>query len=242
MSRSHSSRPAYLRVITPEPAEAPADDWPLLPVMVPLLHPEERITPRQEALITMLAQRARQGDGAASQLLWRAFEARLEPTIGSCAGATQQRTWPQRDGRPWAQEDLRQEAFLVFSDLTATWEGTESYVAYITAHFAWRLRMAARRLGPQRQAALPAGLPVALPGLPAMCHELLDSEYRALLEAIAARLSPADAVVLDLCVREGRGLDDIAHQLGVPPRTITRRWQRICRVAHEVLSPPNPMA
>jgi DNA-directed RNA polymerase specialized sigma24 family protein len=206
--------------------------------MVPLLHPDEGIPPRQEALITMLARRARQGDGAASQLLWRAFEARLEPAVESCTRGARHSTWPQRDGRPWAQEDLRQEAFLVFSDLTATWEGTESYVAYITAHFAWRLRMAARRLGPQQHAALTA----APLGLPAMCHEMLDAEYQALLEVIAARLSPADAMVLDLCVREGRELDDIAHQLGVPQRTITRRWQRICRVAHEVLSPPTPTA
>jgi DNA-directed RNA polymerase specialized sigma24 family protein len=238
MSHSHSSRPVSIRVVTPEPAAAPADDWPLLPVMVPLLHPEEAITPRQEALITMLAQRARQGDGAANQLLWRAFEARLEPVVSSCAHATRQGAWPQRDGRPWVREDLRQEAFLVFSDLTATWEGTESYVSYLTAHFAWRLRMAARRLGPQRQPALHA----VVPDLPAVCRVLHDAEYRALLEAITARLSPADAVVLDLRVREGRGLGDIAHQLGVQQRTITRRWQRICRVAHEVLSPPEPTA
>jgi DNA-directed RNA polymerase specialized sigma24 family protein len=186
----------------------------------------------------MLAQRARHGDQAANQLLWRAFQARLEPAVNGCARATQQDAWPQRDGRPWVQEDLRQEAFLVFSDLTATWEGTESYVSYITAHFAWRLRLAARRLGPQRQPALHA----VRPDLPAVCRELLDAEYRALLEAIAARLSPADAVVLDLRVREGRVLGDIAHQLGVPERTITRRWQRICRVAHEVLSLPEASA
>jgi DNA-directed RNA polymerase specialized sigma24 family protein len=204
--------------------------------MVPLLHPDEGITPNQEALITMLARRARQGDQAANQLLWRAFEARLEPAVGGCARTLQQHTWPQRDGRPWGQEDLRQEAFLVFSDLTATWAGAESYAAYITAHFAWRLRMAARRLGPQRTAAQHA----EPPALPAMCREMLDGEYRALLDAIAARLSPADAMVLDLYVREGRELGDIAHQLGVHQRTITRRWQRICRVAHEVLSPPDP--
>ncbi len=238
MSHSHSSRPAYLRVISPEPATAPADDWPPLPVMVPLLHPDEGITPKQEALITMLAQRARQGDQAANQLLWRACEARLEPAVGGCARAAWQSTLPQRDGRPWVQEDLRQEAFLVFSDLTAAWEGTESYVAYLMAHFAWRLRMAARRLGPQRHPAPPA----VVPDLTSVCRELLDTEYRALLEAIAARLSPADAVVLDLYVREGRGLDDIADQLGVQQRTITRRWQRICRVAHEVLAPPEPTA
>ena len=234
MSHSHSSRPVYLRVVAPEPEATSTDDWPPLPVMVPLLHPDQAITPRQEALITMLAKRARQGDGSANQLLWRAFEARLESALSGCTHATQQSGWPQRDGRPWVQEDLRQEAFLVFSDLTATWEGTESYVAYITSHFAWRLRMALRRLGPQRQSA-PPDLPVA-------CREMLDAEYHALLEAVAARLSPADAVVLDLAVREGRGLADIAEQLGANQRTITRRWQRICRVAQEVLSPPDPTA
>ena len=238
MSHSHSSRPAYLRVVTPEPLPVPAYDWPPLPVMVPLLRPDEAITPMHEALLTMLAQRARQGDQAANQLLWRAFEARLEPAVSGCAPATLHGAWPQRDGQPWGQEDVRQEAFLVFSDLTAAWEGTESYVSYMTAHFAWRLRMAARRQGPQRQPALHA----VTPDLPAVCRDLLAAEYRALLEAIAARLSPADAVVLDLCVREGRELGDIAHQLGVQMRTITRRWQRICRVAHEVLSAPAPTA
>lgn len=236
MSHSHSSRPIPIRIVTPEPAAAPADDWPRLPVMVPLLHPDEAITPRQEALITMLAQRARHGDQAASQLLWHAFEARLEPAVSSCARAMHQGAGPQRDGRSWVQEDLRQEAFLVFSDLTATWEGTESYVSYITAHFAWRLRLSARRQGPQRHTAPHT----VRPDLPAVCRDLRDAEYRALLEAIAARLSPADAIVLDFSVCEGRGLGDIAHQLGVPERTITRRWQRICRVAHEVLSPPEP--
>ena len=238
MSHSHPSRPVPIRIVAPEPAATPADDWPLLPVMVPLLHPDESITLKQEALITMLAQRARQGDQAANQLLWRTFEARLEPAVRSCALTTRQGAGPQRGGRPWVQEDLRQEAFLVFSDLTATWEGTESYVPYISAHFAWRLRMAARRLGPQR----PPALHAVMPDLPAVCRDLHDAGYRALLEAIAARLSPADAVVLDLRVREGRGLEDIAHQLGVQQRTITRRWQRICRVAHEVLSPPEPSA
>ena len=231
MSRSHSSRPAYLRVVAPEPATAAADDWPPLPVMVPLLHPDQSITPRQEALMTMLAQRARQGDQATTQLLWRAFEACLEPALHSCTRTTQQSTGPHRDGQPWVQEDVRQEAFLVFSDLTATWEGTESYVPYITAHFAWRLRMAARRLGPQRHTAAPADMP----DLPAMHRELREAEYRTLVETVAAHLSPADAMVLDLRVREGHELADIARQLGVPQRTIVSRWQRICAVARAVL-------
>lgn len=232
MSHSHSSRPAYLRVVTPEPDAAATSDWPPLPVMVPLLHPDQGVTPTQEALITMLAQRARHGDQAATQLLWRAFEARLEPVLRNCGHTARQSTGPQRDGQPWMQEDLRQEAFVVFNDLTATWEGTESYVPYITAHFAWRLRMAARRLGPQRSTASHADSP----DLPAIYHELREAEYRTLLETVSAHLSPADAMVLELRVREGHELAEIARQLGVQQRTITRRWQRICAVARAVLS------
>lgn len=231
MSRSYPSRPAYLRVVAPEPDPAPAHDWPPLPVMVPLLHPDQAITSTQEVLVSMLAQRARQGDQTATQLLWRAFEARLEPELRSCAHATRQRTGPHRDGQPWVYEDLRQEAFVVFSDLTATWESTESYVTYITAHFAWRLRMAARRLGPQRQTAPHADTN----DISAMYREMREAEYRTLLDTVSAHLSPADAMVLDLRVREGHALEEIAHQLGVPQRTIARRWQRICAVARTVL-------
>jgi RNA polymerase sigma factor (sigma-70 family) len=231
MSHSHSSRPAYLRVVTPEPTPDGASDWPPLPVMVPLLHPDQAITPTQEALVTMLAQRARQGDKAATQLLWRAFEARLEPVLRSCSRTTRQSGELQRDGQPWVHEDLRQEAFVVFSDLTATWAGTESYVPYITVHFAWRLRMAARRLGSQRST-VPHN---ATPDLPAIYREMREAEYRTLLETVAAHLSPADAMVLDLRVREGHELAEIARQLGVQQRTIARRWQRICAVARAVL-------
>jgi RNA polymerase sigma factor (sigma-70 family) len=231
MSHSHSSRPSYLRVVTPEPESASASGWPPLPVMVPLLHPDQEITPTQEVLVTMLAQRARHGDQAATQLLWRAFEARLEPVLRGCARATLQGTGPRRDGQPWVQEDLRQEAFVVFSDLTATWESTESYVLYITAHFAWRLRMAARRLGPQRQTAPRADMP----DLSAIDREMREAESCTLLDTVSAHLSPADAMVLELRVREGHELEEIARQLGVRQRTIARRWQRICAVARAVL-------
>lgn len=236
MSYSRSSRPAYLRVVVPEPT--PASDWPPLPIMVPLLGPDQVITSTQEVLFTMLAQRARKGDQAANQLLWRAFEARLEPVVRSCARATRQSTWPSRDGQPWVLDDLRQEAFLVFSDLTLNWDDTGSYIPYVTTHFAWRLRMAARRLEPHRQVTPH----VDMPDLPTLCREMLDVEYLALLDAIAVRLSPADVMVLELRVREGRALSDIASQLGVPRRTIIRRWEHICTVVNEVLNQPGATA
>lgn len=232
MSRSRSPRPAHLQLVPPAPAASP---WPPLPFMVPLLRPDQVTTPTEDALFTMLAQRAQRGDSAASHLLWRAFADRLEPVIHGCARVTWQQTWPRRDGRPWGMEDVRQEAFVVFCDLTASWDGAGAYVPYITAHFAWRLRTAVRRLGPQRQMALRT-LPEATP---AASHELLDVERQALLAAMSARLSPVDATVLDLHVREGLSLGEIAERLGEHRRTVTRRWQRVRAVAYEVLCPPD---
>ncbi|MFT4038561.1 MAG: ECF-type sigma factor [Thermomicrobiales bacterium] len=234
MSRSRRSRPAYLRLVTPPDAVV----WPPLPAVVPLLHPDDPISPAEEALLTTLAHRARQGDTAANALLWRAFEARLEPVVRGGGRVTWQDDWPRRDGRPWALEDVRQEAWLIFHDLTASWNGEGPYTRYITAHFTWRLRTGVRRLGPQRiraaQVTAPAPTPPPPPG-----HGLTGAEEAALLDAIAARLSPADAIVLDMRVREGMGPVEIAQLLGVNRRTITRRWRRIRAAAHAVLCPPD---
>lgn len=237
MSRSRRSRPAYLRLVSPPDAVV----WPPLPPVVPLLHPDQPISPAEEALLTTLAQRARQGDTAANALLWRAFEARLEPVMRGSGRVTWQDDWPRRNNRPWALEDLRQEAWLIFHDLTAGWNGEGPYTRYITAHFTWRLRTGVRRLGPQRQRATQVVSPAA-PLPPGDGQSLTGAEEAALLDAIAARLSPADAIVLDMRVREGLGTGEIARLLGVNRRTIARRWRRIRAVAHEVLCPPDPDA
>ena len=57
-----------------------------LPRVVPLLRPDQPITPAQDTLLTNLGKRARLGDDAARELIWRAFAERLEPVILGCGG------------------------------------------------------------------------------------------------------------------------------------------------------------
>ncbi len=222
-------QPRFLRLLPPVTRSAP------LPVVVPLLQPDQRVTPAQDALLTRLARRAREGDRDARELLWRALAPRLEPALLRCGRIAWQAAWVRRDGRPWELDDLRQEAWLVFAELADGWNGEDSFVPYATAYFPWRLRSAMRRLGPPRRA-----VPVHLAGAPvAECQGLLDVETAELLTAIAAELSPADADVLQMRAGEGAGFADIACRLGVSRRTVFRRWARIRRMAQQLLVDPD---
>ena len=203
---------------------------PPLPVVVPLLRPDQPVTPADDALLTSLARRARGGDLAARDLLWTAFAPRLEPAILRCARVTWGSAWVRRNGRPWDLEDMRQEAWRVFAELTAGWNGEGSVVPYVTAYFPWRLRNAMRRLGPPRRA-----VPLRIAAEPV--SEYLtprDVEASELLTRLAAALDPTDAEVLRLR-RQGARFGEIAGSLGVSRRTVSRRWARIRRVAREVL-------
>ena len=228
-SDPQAPRPRHLRLLEPL---APSRPMPPLPAVVPVLRPDQAITPKQDALLTRLARRARRGDEAALDLLRRAFAPRLEPVVLRCGRMAWQDDWARRDDRPWELEDLRQEAWLVFADVVEGWNGKGSFTPYATAFFAWRLRNAMCRLGPQRRA-----VPLQLGREPvAECQGLLDVESEDLLEAIAAALTPVDAEILRLRIGEGSGFDDIACRLALSRRTVSRRWRRIRRVARAVLS------
>ena len=182
-------------------------------------------------LLTNLAKRARQGDDAARELLWRAFAARLEPVILRCGRMTWQVSWPRRDGRPWELGDLRQEAWLVFADLTEQWDGEGSFVPFVTAYFSWRLRNAMREVAPTRRSR------PLLPSVESVNESagLHEAESAVLYSAILAALSPSDAMVLQMRVVDDLSLGEIARQLSVNRRTISRRWARMMRVAREVV-------
>jgi RNA polymerase sigma factor (sigma-70 family) len=204
---------------------------PPLPPVVPLLRPNQLATPAQDALLSGIARRARLGDRAARDLLWRAFAPRLQPIMVRCGRMAWQREWVRRDNRPWDLEDLRQEGWLVFVELTTAWDGEGSFISYVTAYFPWRLRDAMRRIGPTRRTRPLSYVARRL----AECRELLDVEGEELLTPVMAALSPADAMVLRMRVMEHLSLQEIARQLGVNRRTVTRRWARICDVARGIL-------
>lgn len=220
-------RPRRLRLL-----ESPPKSTLPLPALVPVLRPDQAVTPAQDALLTGIARRARLGDHVARDLLWRAFAPRLEPAVLRCGWLTWQAGWARRDGRPWELDDVRQEAWLVFSELVEGWHGENSFIPYTTAFFPWRLRKAIRRLGPQRRA-----VPIHLAGDPVVDYRgLLDAEAAELLESLAAALTPEEADVLRMRIGEGSGLADIACRLDVSRRTVSRRWKRIRIVARTVLS------
>jgi RNA polymerase sigma factor (sigma-70 family) len=221
-------RPPRLRLLEPPLATRP------LPAAVPLLRPDQPVTPAQDALLTGFARRAREGDRDARELLWRAFAPRLEPALRRCGRMTWQTNWPRRGDLPWELDDLRQEAWLVFADLADGWNGEGSFVPYVTAYFPWRLRNAMRRLAPTRRAA-----PLYLAARIAVdCEGLLDAETAEVLAALAASLSPGDAAVLQMRVGEGAGFAEIACRLGLSRRTVIRRWRRIQRVVRSLLDEP----
>jgi RNA polymerase sigma factor (sigma-70 family) len=139
--------------------------------------------------------------------------------------------WARRDGRPWELEDLRQEAWLVFAEMTAEWSGDGSFVPYAMAYFPWRLRNAMRRLGPPRRAISVRIIPQRY----AEYQPLHDAETVALVMRIARALSATDAAVLRLRVMEDASFPQIARQFGVSTRTIARRWARILRITRAVL-------
>ena len=123
-----------------------------------------------------------------------------------------QRGWTRRDGLPWELDDLRQEAWCVFAELTEDWPGEGSFVPYVTAYFPWRLRNAMRRLGPPRyrRVALDAVEPAAVG------QDLLDAEAETLLLAILAALSLEESAMLALRLGEGATLGEVSRRLGIP--------------------------
>lgn len=232
MPHHTDSRAPRARRLTLVPREVAVG--PPLPAVVPLLRPDQPVTPAQDALLTAIARRARLGDREARDLLWRAFRPRMEPAVSRCGRMTWQARWALRNGRPWALEDLHQEAWLVFADLTSQWDGQGSFIPYITAYFPWRLRTALRAYGPKRWA-----VPLwAAAGETDDGSALDDAERIAMLDCLAAALPPGEVAVLRLRAA-GYSLNEIARHLGVCRRTVTRRWARIRRMASVVLVDPD---
>lgn len=184
------------------------------------------IDPPREATLTRLALATQAGDHAARDTLYQALTPNLNRMIGATVRLTRTADCPRRDGRPWDQEDLRQEAFLVFSDLVTAWSGEGPFTPYLFAYFPWRLRNTWRRLGPERLHGAATG--AARPDL-AVDPSAVADEARVLVEVLASRLPAGERTILLAHVRDGMALAEVGRQLGLRPRQVRRRWQAIKR-------------
>jgi RNA polymerase sigma factor (sigma-70 family) len=187
--------------------------------MLPLLAPDEFITSELDRLLTSAALAAHAGDNAARDALYQAFT----PKLDRFTRRYQRGRWGKIAGRAWEQVDIEQEAYIVFTNLLATWPGNGSFSRYLFGHFTWRLATAVRRL----QGGGPAA-PVCLD----RCWTLHDdsagaAEALALLETVAADLPPIDRALLLGHIRDGESFGALARRLQINRRTVRRRWLRL---------------
>ena len=95
-----------------------------------------RICPETVARIGDLAIAASQGDIAARDALYYSLQPRLDRISWVL------RPWPNTPGMTgiWDRDDVQQESWIVFVELLEAWDRQVSFVPYLLARFAWRLR------------------------------------------------------------------------------------------------------
>jgi RNA polymerase sigma factor (sigma-70 family) len=204
----------------------PASAGPKSPVLSLVPRGAGGAKPPSEAALTRLALAARAGDQRAREALYLALTPDLDRIVAAGARLAWATDCPRRDGVPWDREDLRQESFLIFSDLITAWSGVGPFTPYLLAYFPWRLRNAWRKLRPDR----PWGTSMlrSAPEL-AVDPAAVAEEARVLLEVLADRLPVIERTILLGHVRDGVTLSELARQLGQRPRQVRRRWQMVKR-------------
>lgn len=88
------------------------------------------------AAIQSMAARAAAGDITARDVLWFAFQPRLDRVSHVL------KPWPNTPSLTgiWERNDVRQESWIIFAELLDAWDREVSFVPYLLARFPWRLR------------------------------------------------------------------------------------------------------
>jgi RNA polymerase sigma factor (sigma-70 family) len=211
----------------------PAAGAALRPPLAPLIGADDPIDDRTEPMLADLARRARLGDRPARDALHAALAPKIERFVAAYRRRAFAAGGPRDGGRPLDYDDLAQEAFLVFAETLAAYDGRRPFGQHFLAVFPWRLHDAWRRL------IAPARLTAPL----APSHDLLadpspaTDEARLLVETIAADLGELDGAILCLRLLDGLTLDEMATGLGLSRTTICRHWARIRRMLRRRLAP-----
>jgi RNA polymerase sigma factor (sigma-70 family) len=205
----------------------------LRPPLAPLIGADDPIDDRLEPMLADLARRARLGDQPARDALHAALAPKIERFVTTYLRRAFAARGPRDGGRPLDYDDLAQEAFLVFAETLAVYDGQRPFGQHFLAVFPWRLHDAWRRLiAPARRTAplAPSHDLLADPSLAA-------DEARVLVETIAADLGEPDGAILCLRLLDGLTLDETATGLGLSRTTVCRRWARLRRLLRRRLAP-----
>jgi RNA polymerase sigma factor (sigma-70 family) len=212
------------------------------PVLLPIIGANDELLPAVEERLHPVALRAKDGERAARNGLYAAFE----PKIHRFA---QRLTIPRVHGTDvgvWDRDDVLQEAFIVFAELTEAWTPTIPFGRYLLANLPWRLRDAVyrgvgRRGVPPRTNAVDVKRALRLPDDSLSADDSASAnESRALIVRIASRLpEPCDRIFYEH-IHDGKSLTQIAADLGVSRRTVTRHWSQIRQYLAANLARPRP--
>lgn len=185
------------------------------PLIVPVVPHRGLIDPAIDRMLSDLARSREADDPEIRNALFIAYAPRLQRIL--------LRLWYRNLYEFGCElDDLEQELYLIFANLLERWSGKGSLSAYVHGALPWRMYDAARRLAPRDR---PLGdRPVA-----SLNSDESSSaeEAIALLEDLAATLSPFDRELLLRHVRDGESLATIARARGLSHRTMRRAWLRL---------------
>jgi RNA polymerase sigma factor (sigma-70 family) len=210
-----NQRFTYSSTAKPTPFRHHHDAAPLAPV----LSIRERVPEFVDAQLARLAIQTQAGNLDARNALYLALRPRIAASIRKLRYSG---NWDRVEGRSWLFEDLEQEAFLIFCELTGQWNPEPPrFAGYFFSHLPWRLRDKLRSWS-----AATARESATLP-LDVLSDDIADAAVqREMLEAILATIDPADALVLRLRFINGMSEAAVAHELGICTRTVRRRRVR----------------
>ena len=193
------------------------------PAIVPVIGADDDFTPALERRILPTVRRAHAGCPDARDALYIAFRPKLHRFI------RRMRVPNLGDHRVglWDRGDVEQEAWLVFDELIRQWTPDRPFGRYLLATFPWRLRDTiyrgiGRRAAPPRMASVPIS-----PEDPLYDGTAESEEAQVLLDALADRLPGIQGAILRRHVRDGETLTEIARDLDVSRRTVTRQWRAL---------------
>lgn len=185
------------------------------PLIVPVVPHRGLIDPAIDRMLSDLARSRKADDPEIRNALFIAYAPRLQRIL--------LRLWYRNLYEFGCElDDLEQELYLIFANLLERWSGKGSLSAYVHGALPWRMYDAARRLAPRDR-------PLGDRPVSSLNSDESSSaeEAIALLEDLAATLSPFDRELLLRHVRDGESLATIARARGLSHRTMRRAWLRL---------------